>query len=133
MDFISSNVSVVAIVVAVVIVLALLSFVASRVRRVPPNEALIVVGRGAERSEGGGISSPQKVIIGGRTFVWPIFQEGFKLSLEQYQTPVEVQAIDANYIRTAVKATVNFKVDGSGGPVDIPTPKPYVLPKDLEK
>jgi flotillin len=112
-DFISSNVSVVAIVVAVVIVLALLSFVASRVRRVPPNEALIVVGRGAERSEGGGISSPQKVIIGGRTFVWPIFQEGFKLSLEQYQTPVEVQAIDANYIRTAVKATVNFKVTGT--------------------
>jgi flotillin len=97
MDFISGNISVVAIVVAVVIVVALLSFVASRVRRVPPNEALIVVGRGAERSEGGGISSPQKVIIGGRTFVWPIFQEGFKLSLEQYQTPVEVQAIDANY------------------------------------
>ncbi|MEV0128223.1 hypothetical protein AB0H83_07105 [Dactylosporangium sp. NPDC050688] len=30
-------------------------------------------------------------------------------------------------------ATVNFKVDSSGGPVDIPTPKPYVLPKDLEK
>ena len=30
-------------------------------------------------------------------------------------------------------ATVNFKVDASGGPVDIPTPKPYVLPKDLEK
>jgi len=112
-DFITGNTSVVAVVVAVVIVLALLSFVASRVRRVPPNEALIVVGRGAERSEGGGISSPQKVIIGGRTFVWPIFQEGFTLSLEQYQTPVEVQAIDANYIRTAVKATVNFKVTGT--------------------
>ena len=47
MDFISSNVSVVAIVVAVVIVLALLSFVASRVRRVPPNEALIVVDKPA--------------------------------------------------------------------------------------
>jgi flotillin len=109
-DFITGNTSVVAVVVAVVIVLALLSFVASRVRRVPPNEALIVVGRGAERSEGGGISSPQKVIIGGRTFV---FQEGFTLSLEQYQTPVEVQAIDANYIRTAVKATVNFKVTGT--------------------
>lgn len=30
-------------------------------------------------------------------------------------------------------ATINFKVDSSGGPVDIPTPKPYVLPKDLEK
>ncbi len=30
-------------------------------------------------------------------------------------------------------ATVNFKVDSSGGPVEIPTPKPYVLPKDLEK
>lgn len=30
-------------------------------------------------------------------------------------------------------ATINFKVDSSGGPVEIPTPKPYVLPKELEK
>jgi len=111
-DLITSNVGVVAIVVAVVVALALLAFVAGRIRRVPPNEALIVVGRGAEKAEGG-ISSPQKVIIGGRTFIWPIFQEGFSLSLEQYQTPVEVQAIDSNYIRTAVKATVNFKVTGT--------------------
>ena len=50
MDFITGNTSVVAVVVAVVIVLALLSFVASRVRRVPPNEALIVVG-GASHSD----------------------------------------------------------------------------------
>ncbi|MFG2042685.1 hypothetical protein [Dactylosporangium sp. NPDC048998] len=29
-------------------------------------------------------------------------------------------------------ATVNFKVDKSGGPVDIPPAKPYTIPKDLE-
>ena len=112
MDFVTANVTIVAVLVAVVIALALLAFVASRIRRVPPNEALIVVGRGSEKTQVG-ISSPQKVIIGGRTFIWPVFQEGFRLSLEQYQTPVEVQAIDSNYIRTAVKATVNFKVTGT--------------------
>jgi len=111
-DFVTANVTIVAVLVAVVIALALLAFVASRIRRVPPNEALIVVGRGSEKTQVG-ISSPQKVIIGGRTFIWPVFQEGFRLSLEQYQTPVEVQAIDSNYIRTAVKATVNFKVTGT--------------------
>ncbi|GAB2975199.1 flotillin family protein [Frigoribacterium salinisoli] len=112
MDFVTANVTIVAVLVAVVIALALLAFVASRIRRVPPNEALIVVGRGSEKTQAG-ISSPQKVIIGGRTFIWPVFQEGFRLSLEQYQTPVEVQAIDSNYIRTAIKATVNFKVTGT--------------------
>jgi len=112
MDFVTANVSLVAVLVVVVIALALLAFVASRIRRVPPNEALIVVGRGSEKTQAG-ISSPQKVIIGGRTFIWPVFQEGFRLSLEQYQTPVEVQAIDSNYIRTAIKATVNFKVTGT--------------------
>ena len=113
MDLNSGATTIIAIVVLAVIAISLLAFVASRVRRVPPNEALIVVGRGAERTETGGIASPQKVIIGGRTFVWPVFQEGFKLSLEQYQTPVEVEAIDSNFIRTGVKATVNFKVTGT--------------------
>ncbi|KQM59475.1 SPFH domain-containing protein [Agreia sp. Leaf210] len=113
MDFISSNTSIVAVVVVIVIIVALLGFIASRIRRVPPNQALIVVGRGAAKDAASGITSPQKVIIGGRTFIWPIFQEGFKLSLEQYQTSVDVTAIDSNFIRTSVKATVNFKVTGS--------------------
>ena len=113
MDFISSNTSIVSVVVVIVIIVALLGFIASRIRRVPPNQALIVVGRGAAKEAAAGITSPQKVIIGGRTFIWPIFQEGFKLSLEQYQTSVDVTAIDSNFIRTSVKATVNFKVTGS--------------------
>jgi len=34
--------------------------------------------------------------------------------------------------RSDATATVNFKVDKSGGPVDIPSAKPYTVPKDLE-
>ncbi|BDZ52630.1 flotillin (plasmid) [Frondihabitans sucicola] len=112
MDFTSGTMTVITVVVAVIIIVALLAFVASRVRRVPPNTALIVVGRDGGK-DGSSVESPQKVIIGGRTFVWPILQEGFMLSLEQRQTGVEVQAPDSNYIKTGVKATVNFKVTGT--------------------
>jgi hypothetical protein len=34
--------------------------------------------------------------------------------------------------RSDATATVNFKVDKSGGPVDIPSAKPFTVPKDLE-
>ncbi|ALD13256.1 SPFH domain-containing protein [Clavibacter capsici] len=114
MDLASGGTTAIAVIVVIVILVALVGFIASRVRRVPPNQALVIVGRNAERSEGGaGFSSPQKVIIGGRTFIWPIFQEGFTLSLEQYQTSVTAEARDANFINTAVVATVNFKVTGT--------------------
>ncbi|MDQ0745652.1 flotillin [Clavibacter sp. B3I6] len=114
MDLISGGASAIAVIVVIVILVALVAFIASRVRRVPPNQALVIVGRNAEKSESGaGFSSPQKVIIGGRTFIWPIFQEGFTLSLEQYQTSVTAEARDANFINTAVVATVNFKVTGT--------------------
>jgi flotillin len=113
-DLISGGASAIAVIVVIVILVALVAFIASRVRRVPPNQALVIVGRNAEKSESGaGFSSPQKVIIGGRTFIWPIFQEGFTLSLEQYQTSVTAEARDANFINTAVVATVNFKVTGT--------------------
>jgi hypothetical protein len=34
--------------------------------------------------------------------------------------------------RSDATAKVTFKVDKSGGPVDLPSPKPYVVPKNLE-
>ncbi len=85
-------------------------FVAQRIRRVPPNQALVIVGRGAGRKEASGTG--QKVVIGGRTFVWPILQQGFAISLEQRQIGITVEGVDSKRIKIAINASINFKVRG---------------------
>lgn len=104
----SSFVTTIAVVAIVIAFLAVGIFVAQRIRRVPPNQALVIVGRGAGRKEVSG----QKVVIGGRTFVWPILQQGFAISLEQRQIGMTVEGVDANRIKIAIKASINFKVRG---------------------
>lgn len=103
-------ISIVAIVVALV---SLLVFIARRIRRVPPNEALVIVGRGAGRPAPGEAPVGQRVVIGGRTFVWPILQQGFAISLEQRQIGITVEGVDKNRIKIAIKASINFKVSGT--------------------
>lgn len=100
-----------AIIAIVIAVVGLLTFIARRIRRVPPNEALIIVGRGAGRSADSG--SGQRVVIGGRTFVWPILQQGFAISLEQRQIGITVEGVDKHRIKIAIKASINFKVNGT--------------------
>ncbi len=102
-------ISVIAIVVAL---LSLLVFIARRIRRVPPNEALVIVGRGAGRPSPDNITG-QRVVIGGRTFVWPILQQGFSISLEQRQIGITVEGVDKHRIKIAIKASINFKVSGT--------------------
>ncbi|MBL0886080.1 flotillin family protein [Myceligenerans sp. I2] len=87
-----------------------MAFISSRIRRVPPNQALIVVGRGAGKREAD--LANQRVVVGGRTFVWPVLQQGFSISLEQRQIGIVVEGVDANRIKVAIKASVNFKVRG---------------------
>lgn len=101
-----------AIVAIVVAFLGLLSFIAGRIRRVPPNEALIIVGRGAGRAPSE-IGTGQRVVIGGRTFVWPVLQQGFSISLEQRQIGITVEGVDKHRIKIAIKASINFKVSGT--------------------
>jgi flotillin len=100
-----------AIIAIVVAIVGLLTFIARRIRRVPPNEALIIVGRGAGRAAESG--SGQRVVIGGRTFVWPILQQGFAISLEQRQIGITVEGVDKHRIKIAIKASINFKVSGT--------------------
>lgn len=105
------TITVIAVVALVIAFFAVLIFIANRIRRVPPNEALIIVGRGAGKkaaSEEGG----QRVIVGGRVFVWPILQQGFSISLEQRQIGITVEGVDKNRIKIAIKASINFKVRG---------------------
>lgn len=106
-DQILTVISVVALVLAVIAVMA---FVARRIRRVPPNEALIIVGRGAGKNAAA--ETGQRVVVGGRVFVWPILQQGFPISLEQRQIGITVEGVDKNRIKIAIKASINFKVRG---------------------
>jgi flotillin len=106
-------VQVIAAVILIVAVISLLTFIARRIRRVPPNEALIIVGRGAGKVQPGEPVTGQRVVIGGRTFVWPILQQGFSISLEQRQIGITVEGVDRNRIKIAIKASINFKVSGT--------------------
>ncbi|PWD51521.1 flotillin [Serinibacter arcticus] len=96
----------VAILVVAVLVIGLLLI--KQIKRVPPNQALVIVGRNSKD----GTSSGQRVIIGGRAFVIPILEAAFEVSLEQRSIDLRVDAVDANYVPTSVKATVLFKVRG---------------------
>lgn len=106
----AETVTVLGVIALILVVLALLAFVARRIRRVPPNEALIIVGRGAGRAAAG--EAGQRVVVGGRVFVWPILQQGFPISLEQRQIGITVEGVDKNRIKIAIKASINFKVRG---------------------
>ncbi len=102
--------TVVGVIALAVALFAVIAFVANRIRRVPPNEALIIVGRGAGKKTPE--SAGQRVIVGGRVFVWPILQQGFAISLEQRQIGITVEGVDKNRIKIAIKASINFKVRG---------------------
>ncbi len=106
----ATTVNTIAIAALAIAFFAVVIFIAKRIRRVPPNQALVIVGRGAGRKEAAG--SGQKVVIGGRTFVWPILQQGFPISLEQRQIGITVEGVDKNRIKIAIKASINFKVRG---------------------
>ncbi|MET4158218.1 flotillin [Agromyces sp. PvR057] len=108
----TTAIQVISIIAIVIALLSLLVFIARRIRRVPPNEALVIVGRGAGRTDAQ-TNTGQRVVIGGRTFVWPILQQGFSISLEQRQIGITVEGVDKNRIKIAIKASINFKVSGT--------------------
>jgi flotillin len=68
---------------AVVFIFFALVFVyASRVKKVGPNEALVISGRGEGRRDAGDIESKYRIVSGGRSFVWPVLERVDYLSLE---------------------------------------------------
>ncbi|NCT91029.1 flotillin family protein [Cellulomonas sp. APG4] len=109
-NFAAETVTVIGVVALAIALLAILAFIARRIRRVPPNEALIIVGRGAGKKAAA--DAGQRVVVGGRVFVWPILQQGFPISLEQRQIGITVEGVDKNRIKIAIKASINFKVRG---------------------
>jgi flotillin len=110
-DFMSDGITVLAVLALILAFVAVIVLITRRIRRVPPNEALVIVGRGAGKgaaaADGG-----QRVVVGGRVFVWPVLQQGFAISLEQRQIGITVEGVDKNRIKLAIKASINFKVRG---------------------
>lgn len=69
--------------VVVFIFFALVFVYASRVKKVGPNEVLVISGRGEGRRElGDDIESKFRIVTGGRAFIWPILERVDDLSLE---------------------------------------------------
>lgn len=66
----------------VFIVFAILFVYASRVKKVGPNEVLVISGRGEGRRDMGEIESKFRIVSGGRSFVWPVLERVDHLSLE---------------------------------------------------
>ena len=61
---------------------ALVAVYAGRVKKVGPNQALIISGRGEGREDTGLMVSRFRIVTGGRSFVWPVLERVDDLSLE---------------------------------------------------
>jgi flotillin len=63
-------------------ILALVFVYSSRIKKVGPNQALIISGRGEGRPDAEGMVSKFRIVTGGRAFVWPVLERIDDLSLE---------------------------------------------------
>ncbi len=72
------------VIVVVVIFIMLAIAYSSRVKKVGPNEVLVISGRGEGRRdpEAGEMKSNFRIVTGGRSFIWPVLERVDYLSLE---------------------------------------------------
>jgi flotillin len=70
------------IIIVVFVAFALLVVYASRVKKVGPNEVLVISGRGETRRTHEEIESKFRIVSGGRAFIWPVLERVDHLSLE---------------------------------------------------
>ena len=68
--------------IVVFILFALVFVYASRVKKVGPNEVMVISGRGEGRRDIGAIESKFRIVTGGRAFIWPVLERVDMLSLE---------------------------------------------------
>jgi flotillin len=74
---------VIGIFIVVFVIFAVAFVYASRVKKVGPNEVLVISGRGEGRRDiGEDIESKFRIVTGGRSFVWPVLERVDYLSLE---------------------------------------------------
>lgn len=87
-------------------VVAFVAFLFSRYRVTKPDEAFIVTGR---RSGDSG----QKVIVSGSTFVIPVIEDLYRISLASKPLNIRTEALDSDNIPLTVEATASVKVGGT--------------------
>lgn len=91
--------------VVVFILFAVVIAYSSRVKKVGPNKALIISGRGEGRQDIGMMKSSFRIVTGGRSFIWPILERVDDLSLE-------IITIDVNTPDVPTVEGVPVTVDG---------------------
>jgi len=84
------------------ILFTLFAVYASRVRKVGPNEVLVISGRKVRNKETGEIE-PYRIVKGGRAFIWPVLERVDVLSLEIMTIEVMTQDV---YTRQGVAVTL---------------------------
>lgn len=94
--------------VLVLIILIALFVILRSYKIASPSEALIITGRNASGASGTG-----RIVIGGRSVVYPIVQKAFILSLSSRQISVEIDGISINGIALRLRGVAQVKVGGT--------------------
>ena len=103
LNIVQGGISIIAAVVIVIVVFLLLYMIFSRYTKVGPNQVLIVSGRKHRLEDGSSVGF--RIVKGGGTFVWPIFEKVDLLSLE-------LLTIDVQTPEVYTSKGVPVKVDG---------------------
>jgi len=103
LDFLQGSIVIIAAVVIVIVVFLLLYMVFSRYTKVGPNQVLVVSGIKHRAEDGSKVGF--RIVKGGGTFVWPIFEKVDILSLE-------LLTIDVQTPEVYTSKGVPVKVDG---------------------
>lgn len=97
-------------VIGVIVIIAVIAFfvIMRSIKIASPSEALIITGRNASGAGGTG-----RIIIGGRSVVYPIVQKAFILSLSSRQIAVAIDGISMNGIALRLHGVAQVKVGGT--------------------
>jgi flotillin len=101
----------------IVVIVLLVMYIARRYQVAGPNEALIIAGaRGSKVRQSTGelsVTDDQgiRVVVGAGAVILPIVNRAFKLSLQTYRSPIQLDdGVTAQGIRVRVNATAVFKI-----------------------
>ncbi|NTV88777.1 MAG: flotillin family protein [Clostridiales bacterium] len=101
----------IAVVLLVAVIFILISVFVSRYVKVGPDEALIVSGRKKKLSNGQVVGF--RIVKGGATFVWPIFEISKIISLRIMPLDVNSSAYTSQGVQVTVDGTAQIKIDSS--------------------
>jgi flotillin len=102
---------VIAAIIAVVVIFILISVFVGRYVKVGPDEALIVSGRKKKLSNGQIVGF--RIVRGGATFVWPVFEISKTISLRIMPLDVNSSAYTSQGVQVTVDGIAQVKIDST--------------------